>query len=631
MGKIIGIDLGTTNSCVAVLEGASVEIVPNHLGGRTTPSIIGFSEKGDRLLGQIAKRQIVTNAANTVYAVKRLMGRRCDSPEVQRLKSYLAYKLSGSDKGDVRISVQGKEFSPPEISAILLQYLKAQAEEFIDAKISEAVITVPAYFDDSQRQATKDAGRIAGLEVRRIINEPTAAALAYGLGKKEHERVAIFDLGGGTFDVSILELNGGVFEVLSTCGDSFLGGEDFDQRIMDWIIQEFERESGINLGQDILARQRLKETAEKAKCELSSVHETNINLPFIAGDSKGPKHFDRVLSRSQFESLVQDLIERTTTYCAKALTDAKLDSDKIDKVILVGGQTRTPAVQRHVEKIFGKKASCEVNPDEVVAVGAALQGAVLEGELKDIVLLDVLPLTLGVETHGGLFTRIIEHNSTIPLKKTTIFTTVADNQSTVEVHVLQGERAIAQHNRSLARFELVGVAPAPRGVPQIEVTFDIDANGIVSVSAKDKISGKEQAIEITPSTGLSREEIDRMMLEARQFAESDLMYKQCADLQRRMDGQVKTIAKSYSEFGWLLDSSDQELLKESLQKAKSIQDADRDISMLQGLLANLELCAGKLTAAMFSMPEGAGTGAARDDDMDALIQSALKDTKQKKD
>jgi len=636
MGKIIGIDLGTTNSCVAVLEGATVQIIPNDLGGRTTPSIVAFSEKGDRLLGQIAKRQMVTNAANTVYAVKRLMGRRHDSPEVQRLKSYLTYKLTGSDKGDVRISVLGREYSPPEISAIFLQHLKNLAEEYAGEKVTEAVITVPAYFDDSQRQATKDAGRIAGLEVRRIINEPTAAALAYGLGKKEHERIAIFDLGGGTFDISILELNNGVFEVLSTCGDSFLGGEDFDQRIMDWIISEFEGESGCNLSRDVLARQRLKETAEKAKCELSTAPETHVNLPFIAGDARGPRHFDHMLKRAQFETLVKDLIERTTSCCEQALAGARLKPAQIDKVILVGGQTRTPAVQRHVERIFGKRPSAELNPDEVVAVGAALQGGVLEGELKDIILLDVLPLTLGVETHGGLFTRIIEHNSTIPLKKTTLFTTVADNQSTVEVRVLQGERDIAQYNRSLARFELVGIAPAPRGVPQIEVTFDIDANGIVSVSARDKVSGKEQAIEITPSTGLSREEIDRMILEAKQFSESDLRLKECAQARRRIESYVSAILKSFAEFGWLLDSSEQDLIKVSIQKARALNEKDNDLGALEELLGHLESGAGKLTAAMLSMPgsdevplksKSAGTGGASE--AQHLIQSALNDIHRK--
>jgi len=630
MGKIIGIDLGTTNSCVAVLEGSSVQIVPNNLGGRTTPSIVAFSEKGDRLLGQIAKRQMVTNAGNTVYAVKRLMGRRHDSPEVQRLKDYLPYKLKASDKGDVRIAVHGSEFSPPEISAMLLQYLKSMAEEFTNEPVTEAIITVPAYFDDSQRQATKDAGRIAGLEVRRIINEPTAAALAYGLGKKERERVAIYDLGGGTFDISILELNNGVFEVLSTCGDSFLGGEDFDQRVMDWMIEEFHSDCGIDLSRDVLARQRLKETAEKIKCELSISMEANINLPFIAGDAKGPKHFDRTLGRPKFESLVQGLIERTTAYCHKAMGDAKLSAADIDKVILVGGQTRTPAVRRHVEKIFGKPASAEVNPDEVVAVGAALQGGVLAGELKEIVLLDVLPLTLGVETQGGLFTRIIEHNSTIPLKKTTIFTTVADNQAVVEVHVLQGERELSKFNRSLARFELVGIAPAPRGVPQIEVTFDIDANGIVSVSARDKVSKKEQAIKITPSTGLSKEEIDRMIFEAKQFAESDLRLKEVAQMRNKIQGYLGSIARSYAEFGWLLDNAEQNRVKDSLQKARDLPADLQKSAELEALLADLESCSSKLTAAMFSMPANearrADAGLGQDtnaSDMQRLMKSAL--------
>ncbi len=633
MAKIIGIDLGTTNSCVAVLEGSSVQIVPNSLGGRTTPSIVAFSEKGDRLLGQIAKRQMVTNAANTLYAVKRLMGRRSDSPEIQKLKSYLPYKLSSSDKGDVRIEIQGKEYSPPEISAMLLQYLKKSAEEFTGEQITEAIITVPAYFDDSQRQATKDAGRIAGLEVRRIINEPTAAALAYGLGKKERERVAIFDLGGGTFDISILELNKGVFEVMSTCGDSFLGGEDFDQRIMDWMIEEFQAECGIHLGEDVLARQRLKETAEKAKCDLSAHTETHINLPFIAGDAKGPKHFDKVLTRAQFESLVQSLIERTTSYCEKALKDAGIKASEIDKVILVGGQTRSPAVQRHVAKVFGKQPSAEVNPDEVVAVGAALQGGVLEGELKDIVLLDVLPLTLGVETQGGLFARIVEHNSTIPLKRTTVFTTVADNQSTVEVHVLQGERDLVQYNRSLARFELVGIAPAPRGAPQIEVTFDIDANGIVSVSARDKVSGKEQAIRITPSTGLGKEEIEKMIFEARQFAESDHRLKECTELRNRIRAHVATIARSYSEYGWMLDPADQESVKTEIQRARSLNDSESDPAVLREIMLVLQNSADKLTSVMINMP-GSATGKGRGDkgrdssadDVQRLMRSALDDS-----
>jgi molecular chaperone DnaK len=634
MSKIIGIDLGTTNSCVAVLEGPSVQIIPNTIGGRTTPSIVAFTEKGDRLLGQIAKRQAVANASNTIYAVKRLMGRRFDSPEVQKIKGYLTYQTAASSNGDVRVSIKGRDYSPPEISAMLLQYLKSMAEEFLNEPVTEAIVTVPAYFDDSQRQATKDAGHIAGLEVRRIINEPTAAALAYGLGKKERERIAIYDLGGGTFDISILELNNGVFEVIATCGDSFLGGEDFDRNIMDWMIADFKAETGINLGSDVLARQRLKEMAEKAKCELSTAQESHISLPFIATVDKSPKHFDKVLTRDHFESLVKDLIERTTIFCEKALADAKLTAGDINKVILVGGQTRTPAVQRHVEKIFGKAPSLEVNPDEVVAVGAALQGGVLQGDLKEIVLLDVLPLSLGVETQGGLYTRIIDHNSTIPLKKTLIFTTVADNQTVVEIHVLQGERDLAKFNRSLAKFDLVGITAAPRGAPQIEVSFDMDASGILSVSARDKLSGKEQAIRITPSTGLSKDEIDLMILEAKQCADKDRQEKQLTELRNRISGQSSALSRSYAEFGRLLDNVEQEMIKDLLQRAKSLPQTETDLTLLVELMKQLEGGAAKLSAIMFGTPGAEGDPAIEwadegepdmSSDAKKLMKSALKD------
>jgi molecular chaperone DnaK len=611
MGKTIGIDLGTTNSCVAVIDGATARIIPNNLGGRTTPSIVAFADKGERIIGQIAKRQAVANAANTIYAVKRFMGRQFDTPEIQQVQTFLPYTIKPSENGDVRVTAAGRDYSPPEISAMILQYLKSAAEDFLNEPVTEAIITVPAYFDDSQRQATKDAGQIAGLQVQRIINEPTAAALAYGLGKRTREKIVVFDLGGGTFDISILELNDGVFEVISTCGDSFLGGEDFDRCIVDWMIDEFKTEYDIDLGQDIIARQRIKEAAEKAKCELSLVEESRISLPFIASDESGPKHFDKALTRDHFEFLVQDLVSRTTKFCEQALEDARMTPDDVDKVILVGGQTRTPAIQRHVAQIFGKQPSLEANPDEVVAIGAALQGGVLEGSLKDIVLLDVLPLSLGVETHGGLFTRLIDRNSTIPLKKTAIFTTVADNQTVVEIHVLQGERDVARFNRSLAKFDLVGILPAPSGVPQVEVSFDMDANGILSVSAKDKVSGNKQNIRITPSTGLSKDEIDKMTAEAKNFAVNDQKVKKATELRNRVQAQTAVLVRSYAGFGSFLDHQDKEKIQNLIQEANELDPNEEDTNVLDNMMLQIEEGASIMSKTIFNAPgntSGAATG-----------------------
>jgi len=613
MGKVIGIDLGTTNSCVAVMEGGEPVVIPNSEGSRTTPSMVGFTEGGEQLVGQIAKRQAITNPEATVFAVKRLIGRKFDSPEVKKSIAVSAFKIIAADNGDAWVELRGKKYSPSEISAMVLGKMKQTAEDYLGEQVTEAVVTVPAYFNDGQRQATKDAGRIAGLNVLRIINEPTAAALAYGLDKAAGsgankgaamrtaaaEKVAVYDLGGGTFDISVLELNSGVFEVKATNGDTFLGGEDFDQRIVDMLAEKFRKVNNVDLRKDRMALQRLKEAAERAKHELSSASETDVNLPFIAADATGPKHLTETMTRTQLEDLVNDLVQKSVEPCKIALKDAGVTAKEIDRVILVGGMTRMPKVQQVVQQFFGKEPHKGVNPDEVVAVGAAIQGGVLKGEVKDVLLLDVSPLSLGVETAGGVFTKIIEKNTTIPCRKSQVFSTAVDNQPIVNVHVLQGEREMAGDNKTLARFELVGIPPAPRGVPQIEVAFDIDANGIVHVSAKDLGTGKQQSIRIVASSGLTEQEIQRMIGEADANRGSDKKKKELADVKNNAEGLIYTTEKALEEYATLLPAKDMAEIRADLEALKGIVNGE-DVAKIKAGVQRLEGSAYRIADALYA-------------------------------
>ena len=608
MGKAIGIDLGTTNSVVSVVVGGEPVVIPNQEGSRTTPSVVAFTEKGERLVGQIAKRQAITNPENTIFSIKRLIGKKYDSTDVEHARKSLPYKIVKAANGDAHVEIRGKRYSPPEISAMILQKLKQAAEDYLGETVTEAVITVPAYFDDSQRQATKDAGQIAGLNVLRIINEPTAAALAYGLEKKKEEEVSVYDLGGGTFDISILEIGEGVIEVKATNGDTYLGGDDFDLRIIDWLADEFKKEQGIDLKSDKMALQRLKEAAERAKIELSTASETEINLPFITADATGPKHLLMKLSRAKLEQLTDDLVQKTIDPCKRALSDAKFSQTDIDEVILVGGQTRMPKVQQVVQGYFGKEPNRTVNPDEVVAVGAAIQGAVLKGEVKEVLLLDVTPLSLGIETLGGVFTKIIERNTTIPTKKSQVFSTASDNQPAVTIKIHQGEREMAADNKLLGVFELVGIPPAPRGVPQIEVTFDIDANGILHVSAKDLGTGKEQSIRITASSGLNDEEIKKMTRDAEAHAEDDRKKKELVEAKNTAEAQIYSIERSLQEFGDKIAASDKQEIEAAIESCKKVKDGS-DARAIKAALEELMRKSHKIAEQIYKTQQSAAGGA----------------------